>query len=336
MAALEGERERDIGKGFMQTRGIAALAAALTLGACSHSSRGGGGTVGASTASNAPVTPSTTIAPVVSAALPPIPTYGTRKCWPIVLVHGFGGFKNIGPVQYWMNIPDVLRANGFEVFIVQDKAYDTIAVRAQEAMSQIVAQYPDPRVKINLIGHSMGGLDIRYMITQLGMGDRVASATTMGTPHHGSSVADVIFGVMPSPLQAAVEAVFQLVGYDITGGGKELTTVYCDQTFNPSTPDDPRVAYFSWTGHADPIGGSGRSILEPALYPTWAILSQLEGDNDGLVSTTSAQWGQFQGILAADHLNEVGQPFGITPTAFDYDTFYESWAEFLEKSGFGP
>jgi triacylglycerol esterase/lipase EstA (alpha/beta hydrolase family) len=264
-----------------------------------------------------------------------MPVYGTRKCWPIVLVHGFDGFKNIGPLNYWMDIPDILKQNGFEVFVVQDKAVATIEERAQELKDQIVAQYPDPRVKVNLLGHSMGGLDIRSMITSLGMGDRVASATTMGTPHHGSSVADIVFGITPSLSFGAVNAVFQLFGFDLTGG-KQLTTVYCEQVFNPSTPDDPRVAYFSWTGEAAPLGGNNHSVLEPELYATWSVLQNLEGDNDGLVSVKSAQWGQFQGVVAGDHLNEVGQPVGITPSAFDYRAFYESWAEYLEKKGFGP
>ena len=320
-------------------RRTAALAAVVLLGACSHSGGGSSGspvTASAPPVAVAPSTSSTSTAPVSSPALPPMPVYGTRKCWPIVLVHGFSGFKSIGPVNYWMDIPSVLEQNGFEVFVVQDKAWATVEERAQEAKNQILAQYPDPRVKLNVLGHSMGGLDIRYMITGLGMGDRVVSATTMGTPHHGSSVADIVFGITPSPIFAAVNAVFKLFGFDLTGG-KQLTTVYCEQQFNPSTPDDPRVAYFSWTGAADLLGsGTKHSIIEPVLYVTWGILQNLEGDNDGLVSVKSAQWGQFQGVVAGDHLNEVGQPFGITPSAFDYRDFYEKWAEELEKRGFGP
>ena len=33
-------------------------------------------------------------------------------------------------------------------------------------------QYPDPDQQINIIAHSMGGLDSRYMITHLDMTDR--------------------------------------------------------------------------------------------------------------------------------------------------------------------
>jgi triacylglycerol esterase/lipase EstA (alpha/beta hydrolase family) len=261
------------------------------------------------------------------------PVYGTRDCWPIVLVHGFSGFRMLGPLEYWYHIPETLKAQGFEVYVVQDSAYDTIAVRAQELKDQILAQYPDPRTKVNLIGHSMGGLDSRYAVSQLGLGSKVASVTTIGTPHHGSSVANVILGLLPGPTQSMINIVFNMIGMNLQGGGDDLTTVYLDQTFNPQTPDVPGVAYFSWAGVADPVGTSG-CVIESWLVPSWSVLNNLEGPNDGLVSIKSAQWGQFQGVLLADHLNEVGQPAGATK--FDYLKFFEDWASQLESQGFGP
>jgi triacylglycerol esterase/lipase EstA (alpha/beta hydrolase family) len=313
---------------------LSVFVAALIVVGCSKS---GGGAGMSAAGSSAPAATASSNSPAPPPPAPPLPVYGTRKCWPIVFVHGMSGFKNIGPVNYWMDIPDILTAAGFETFVVQDKPFATAAERAAEAKAQIVAKYPDPRVKINLIAHSMGGLDIRYMITNLGMGDRVATAMTMGTPHHGSSVADMVVGLVPGPMFDAVNLVFKLIGWDVKSATQELTTVYCDQVFNPSTPDDPRVKYFSWVGAADPTASQpNRSLLEPAFLVTWSIVNNLEGENDGLVSTTSAQWGQFMGTFPADHLNEVGQPFGLIPTAFDYRAFYTKWADDLEAGGFGP
>lgn len=40
-------------------------------------------------------------------------------------------------------------------------------------------------------GHSMGGLDARYYVAALGGSKHVASITTIGTPHHGSHIADL-------------------------------------------------------------------------------------------------------------------------------------------------
>ena len=43
--------------------------------------------------------------------------------------------------------------------------------------------------KVNIIAHSKGGLDSKYMIENLGMEDSVASLTTLCTPHKGSPIA---------------------------------------------------------------------------------------------------------------------------------------------------
>ena len=43
--------------------------------------------------------------------------------------------------------------------------------------------------KVNIIAHSKGGLDSKYMIENLGMEDHVASLTTLCTPHKGSPIA---------------------------------------------------------------------------------------------------------------------------------------------------
>ena len=56
--------------------------------------------------------------------------------------------------------------------------------RVEEALVQTGAS------KVHIIAHSMGGLDSRRMIVDLGMADKVASLTTIGTPHRGTILAD--------------------------------------------------------------------------------------------------------------------------------------------------
>lgn len=312
----------------MSRRLRASMIAALAVGsgaACgNHSSSSGGAssattgsTQAASTTQTASTTPST-----------------TRDCWPIVLAHGLGGFKNLGIVEYFYEIPETLTANGFQVYADQVTSISAIESDALELKNQILAQYPDPSVKVNIIGHSMGGLDARYMISVLGMGYKVASLTTIATPHRGSPVADVAFSLTPGPVVDATNVLLGFLGEGL-GGAQEMTTSNMENNFNPSVPDDPGVAYFSWAGVADPTGQSG-CLLFPTLLPTWPIVDQVEGANDGLVSVTSAQWGSFQGTIPADHLNSCGQLLGHTSPNFDHLAFYLSWCEHLEALGFGP
>ena len=59
-----------------------------------------------------------------------------------------------------------------------------LKLRVEEALTQTGAP------KVHIIAHSMGGLDARHMIVDLGMADKVASLTTIGTPHRGTILAD--------------------------------------------------------------------------------------------------------------------------------------------------
>ena len=77
-----------------------------------------------------------------------------------------------------------------------------------------------------------------------------------------------------------------------------LTTGYLTKVFNPRTPDDPRVRYFSVAGRTGSL-----NIWHPLWLPKLVLDSADGGEgNDGLVSVGSARWGEFLGTLeGADH-----------------------------------
>jgi triacylglycerol lipase len=153
-----------------------------------------------------------------------------------------------------------------------------------------------PRGPVHLIGHSMGGLDSRYMIARLGMADRVKSLTTVGTPHRGTAFADWGVGHF-GPLVAPF---FQMFGISYQAF-HDLTTGAC-RRFNEDVPDAPGVRYFSVAGRCD----------GPLLGLEWklphAIVSRAEGANDGIVSVASAAWGEHSEVWEGDHLNLVNWP----------------------------
>jgi triacylglycerol lipase len=113
-----------------------------------------------------------------------------------------------------------------------------------------------------------------------------------------------------------------------------MTRPYMINTFNPNTPNVSSVYYQSWAAKAK------TSCPSVILEPTWLILLAYEGANDGLVSVNSAKWGNFRGVedaawysVGCDHLNIVGQLFGITP-GFDEDEFYIDIASDLKGRGY--
>jgi triacylglycerol lipase len=77
-----------------------------------------------------------------------------------------------------------------------------------------------------------------------------------------------------------------------------LTTTYLNEVFNPRTPDDRHVRYFSIAGRLGAL-----NIWHPLWFPKLVLDGADGGEgNDGLVSVHSARWGEFLGTLeGVDH-----------------------------------
>jgi triacylglycerol lipase len=236
----------------------------------------------------------------------------------IVLVHGMGSF-HVGDFDYFYEVPQLYAALGANVVIPDVTAFQTIEERAGELKAQL-DQLPGPFI---LLGHSQGGIDARYLVSQLGYADRVRAVVTIAAPHHGSPVADVALGLVPGPVEDAVNALISVVGWTLEGA-HEVTVDYMENVFNPSVPDAPGVVYWSFSGRAAPFGiGGGNGWLHAPLAASWTLLDALGLVSDGIVPEASAHWGQFLGSVPADHMGEVDQPLGYTPD-FDAPSFYAS------------
>lgn len=234
-----------------------------------------------------------------------------KKCQPtklpIVLCHGLFGYDRLGPnripqlqISYWSGIAEHLRKQGARVYVARVPATGGIEERAFE-----LRKYLDEHLKhqdVNLVCHSMGGLDARYLVSHL-PSDRftVRTLTTVATPHRGSPFMDWVrdnvgVGLAPDDpkrhdLLKRVMAVLDAPAYS------NLTTDYLTQKFNPSVPDSPHVEYFSYAAAVDNV-----SLLSPIRIP-WEIVKAREGDNDGFVSVHSARWGTLVETLRADHFD---------------------------------
>ncbi|CAE6412605.1 unnamed protein product [Rhizoctonia solani] len=92
---------------------------------------------------------------------------------PIVFCHGLFGFDTItlGPsfaplsIPHWRGISEVLAAAGADVLVTRVPATSAVPDRAAVLRKKISEVYPGR--DIHLIGHSMGGLDCRYLVNQL-------------------------------------------------------------------------------------------------------------------------------------------------------------------------
>ena len=216
---------------------------------------------------------------------------------PVVLVHGLFGFDRIGVpgvrFHYFRGIVKHLETLGCHAHAVRLPRMGSVPERAKALVGAIEALGHD---RVDIIAHSLGGLDARYAIAHLGLAARVRALVTIGTPHRGTPLADVASW---GPVGLARKAI----------GVIGLTTHALDwlsprdlEKFNAEVPDVPSVRY------ACVVGG----IREPgtpvalALAPVHSYLRRVAGPNDGLVPIASQYWGETLAEIEADHWEQIG------------------------------
>ncbi|KAF6839069.1 triacylglycerol lipase [Colletotrichum plurivorum] len=269
--------------------------------------------------------------------------YDTPKN-PIVLAHGLMGFDElrlgsyVPPIHYWHGIADALGAlvGGHSVITAAVPPSGSIEERAAKLGADIAAKARGRSV--NIIAHSMGGLDARYMISHLKPRDvDVRSLVTVATPHRGSAFADyLVDGRGPIKL-ANLYGLIERTGLGTRAFG-QLTRDYMEREFNPGTPDSERVRYFSYGAC------TGTPPLLSPFRQSHRILDEVEGANDGLVSVHSSRWGDYKGtLLEVSHLDLINWSnrlrwtlrkvwMGQTRT-FNAVAFYLDIADMLAKEG---
>jgi triacylglycerol lipase len=211
--------------------------------------------------------------------------------YPVILVHGIAMRDRETDSPPWGRIPRVLRENGVEVYFGNTDAWGSIESNAKMLKTTVDSILKETgKGKINIIAHSKGGLDSRFMIWIYNYGGKVASLTTISTPHHGAVVADMILNLKAIHTEAseksleALEELYHDVYPDIYTAGYDLTTINIKE-FNKTVTMDKRVYYqsiYSVMNNAtdDLLLGASFNYIKKEL-----------GENDGLVSEYSARWG---------------------------------------------
>lgn len=260
--------------------------------------------------------------------------------YPILLVHGVF-FRDFRYLNYWGRIPQALEANGARIYYGNHQSAAPLSVSGQEIADRILTIVRETGCeKVNIIGHSKGGLDTRAALQLPGIAQHVASVTTINTPHRGCEFADYLLNKIPRKQQQAVAGAYNAAlkklgdpAPDFLGAVTNLTASFCKQ-FNEKTPDIPSVYYQSIGSRLNRATG-GRFPLNF----THALCQHFDGPNDGLVGERSFPWGsayQFltvsgtRGISHGDmiDLNRENIP------GFDIREFYVQLVHNLKKRGF--
>lgn len=259
--------------------------------------------------------------------------YGSTR-YPIVLAHGAAGFDELfGVYRYWYGIPAALEEAGAEVYVTEVSQFETTEERGEQLLAQVEEIVAITGAeKVNLIGHSHGGLDSRYVAGV--RPELVASVTTVGTPHRGAEVADFLRdGIEDGSFSESVLSLFAeklgsvlalLSGtsnpQDAIGSIEALTSeglADFNERYPMGLPDTPcgtgpaeenGIRFYSWTGDqwlTNPLDPS------TALF---ALTSRVYDErNDGLVGRCSAHFGKvIRDDYRMSHVDEVNQLFGLT------------------------
>ena len=219
--------------------------------------------------------------------------------YPIVLIHG-AGFRDLKWPVYWGRIPNALKSRGAVVYYGLQDCWASIQTNAEaiaKRVSEICAESNSQ--KVNIIAHSKGGLDARMAASAFGVGDKMASITTIATPHHGSKTIDKLFCI-PRPFwniaAFAINNWIRIVGDkkpDFLKLCEDFTTDHM-RIFNEKCPDVPGIYYQSYACvMSHPFSDINLSTAN-------AVIKHFEGENDGLVSVESARWGSAYYILRSN------------------------------------
>jgi triacylglycerol lipase len=277
----------------------------------------------------------------------------TKTKYPIVLAHGLLGFRNLlGVVDYFFGIENGLASDGARVFVTQVTAVESSEARGEQLLAQVQTILAVTGAsKVNLIGHSQGGIDVRYVAAV--RPDLVASVTTVGSPHKGADLADLLADLPPS-LQNVLGDLLALVGglIDVLSAhpsqqdaAAALGTLSSAGTaaFNAKYPaglptsacgagaaSANGVRFWSWSGT-----GVSTNLLDLS-DPLLAVSSLVYGEaNDGLVGRCSSHFGTvLKDNYFHNHLDEVNQALGLTsPFEANPVAVFRSHANRLKNAG---
>jgi triacylglycerol lipase len=251
--------------------------------------------------------------------------------YPIVLAHGIARFdvltdtllrkinlflwdlsREFDRLHYFKGIASYLERHGFVVYKTSVSFAAGVETRATEMAAQIRQIVAETGMeKVHIIGHSMGGLDARQMLYQeRDMAAHVATVTSIGTPHLGTVLADVLLADGGEDLIQSLRPIIDLEGFLTLTRDKR-------QAFNELAEDWEAKNPVLYQVYA---GSQAYEKILVLLKGAYQLIYKTDGENDGLVPVTSQLWTdklfaengtekqipQKQFPVPVDHFNEIG------------------------------
>lgn len=217
--------------------------------------------------------------------------------FPIVLVHGLG-MKDTFFMKSWGWIDRILRVQGYTVYKSNVDGFGTVESNAKQLKEEIGKILEETGAeKVNIIAHSKGGLDAKYMIQQMDMAKQAASLTTLCTPHKGSPIASF---VMRFPRAAVKYAAFWVnLAYKILGDKTPDSFTACEELKRTESLEEETVNVAdgvlcqSFSAAIRPGEDAADFVMTiPMMFSRFIEKGRI---TDGLVPRDSAIFGKYRG-----------------------------------------
>ncbi|MDR2747107.1 MAG: hypothetical protein LBB77_06615 [Treponema sp.] len=254
--------------------------------------------------------------------------------YPVILVNGLAIRDGKG-AGTWGKIPAFLRDCGVDLYFGGTDAWGRFETNAELLKRRVEEALEETgKERVNIIAHSAGGITARYMIWNYGMGSRVASLTTVSTPHQGSELADFVYSrkiTHSSFMKNLIKRIGKIRGDQLPAPyelGFALTTEEMKK-FNAKVPPDPQVCYLSI------YSAIGRYWDDPRYGWTRRYLDRTAGPNDGIITEESTRW-YGERIKAGDGIShlEILDHRKINTSGGDIINIYREILERLAEHGF--
>lgn len=167
----------------------------------------------------------------------------------VVFVHGYGA---AGPVfePLRARVESRLGLPTLDFTYPSSEGFEAIATRLAERLDGLPSQ-----TRLDLVGHSLGGLLSRWYVQELGGAPRVDRLVTLATPHAGTSSARIALGPLRSALLPQSAVVRRLMASRPRASGVAHTALVAGADLMVTPPssaaavDDARVRWFDDLGH---------------------------------------------------------------------------------------
>jgi triacylglycerol lipase len=155
---------------------------------------------------------------------------------PILFVHGY-----VESASLWNTMIANFEKDGYPKSYLSAYSYNTSQsnkIDAEEVKSKVEALLKSTgATKVDIIAHSMGSLNSRYYIKNLGGEAKVDDWVSLGGPNHGTETANFCFSASCVEMRVGSTFLKELNATDETPGAVNYGTWWspCDEIINPDS-----------------------------------------------------------------------------------------------------